>query len=60
MDQRSDSPSCLRMRPSELLQRWMRQKQDVRTLPEQERRTLRHELRPLYDWLVHLFDEGGA
>ena len=45
-------------------QRWMRQKQDVGTLPEQERRTLRHDLRPLYDWLARLFDEdsekGGA
>ena len=38
----------------------MRQKQDVGTLPEQERRTLRHDLRPLYDWLVHLFDEDSA
>ena len=41
-------------------QRWMRQKQDVGTLPEQERRTLRHDLRPLYDWLVRLFDEDSA
>jgi len=41
-------------------QRWVRQKQDVGTLPEQERRTLRHDLRPLYDWLVRLFDEDSA
>jgi hypothetical protein len=38
----------------------MRQKQDVGTLPEQERRTLRHDLRPLYNWMVRLFDEDSA
>ena len=42
------------------IQRWIRQKQDVGTLPEQERRTLRHDLRPFYDWLVRLFDEDNA
>jgi hypothetical protein len=41
-------------------QRWMRQKQNVGTLPEQERRTLRLDLRPIYDWLVRLFDEDSA
>ena len=38
-------------------QRWMRRKEDVRALPEQERRTLRRDLRPLYDWLDRLFNE---
>jgi hypothetical protein len=41
-------------------QRWMRQKQDVDTLPDQERWTLRHDLRPLYEWLVRLFEEDSA
>ena len=35
----------------------MRRKEDVRALPERERRTLRRDLRPLYDWLDRLFNE---
>lgn len=41
-------------------QRWMRQRLDVRALPEHERRTLQRDLRPVRDWLNRLFDEGGA
>jgi hypothetical protein len=30
------------------------------TLPDQEKQTLRRDLRPLYEWLVSLFDNAGS
>lgn len=41
-------------------QRWLRKKGDTATLPEPEKRTLRRDLRPLYDWLAALFDDENA
>ncbi len=41
-------------------QRWMRERLDVQALPEQERRTLQRDLKPVRDWLNRLFDDGGT
>ena len=41
-------------------ERWLRQKGDTTTLPDQEKQTLRRDLRPLYEWLVSLFDDAGS
>ena len=41
-------------------ERWLRQKGDTATLPDQEKQTLRRDLRPLYEWLVSLSEDAGS
>jgi len=42
-------------------ERWLRQKGDTAILPDQKKQTLRHHnLPPLYEWLVSLFDDAGS
>ncbi len=43
---------------SNRFQRWLRKTGDTAALPEQEKQTLRRDLRPVYEWLDSLFNDG--